>query len=205
MEDGCDIAGNLPVSPLDCQGSQEIPGSGQVHIAMDANGVEASCPSPGRDSQQPHIFPPPDTVDAVDTDVEDEFEMGDPEIGITEVTSEASESRQTFPHGLYQLVKVGKEEQNAAMVPKLHAPRSEYDRLCNDVLPGSSQGQAARIDFKTLNKHLKLKAVGIPGPSELVQEYLISKVPLSFPRQFWCFSSNSVFVCLKIHYLVVRV
>eukprot|EP00884_Botryococcus_braunii_P007508 jgi/Botrbrau1/16759/Bobra.0269s0003.4 len=195
MEDGCDLAGNLPVSTLDCQGSQTIPDSDQVHIKMDADGVEASCQSPWQDSQQPPIFPPPDTVDALDTDMEDDFEMGDPEICITEENGEASESRQSFPHGLYQLVKVGKEEQNAAMVPKLHAPRSEYDRLFNHVLPGSSQGQAARIDFKTLNRHLKLKVVGIPGPSELVHEYLISKVP-AFPAEVIPLLSEGLYLFL---------
>lgn len=83
------------------------------------------------------------------------------------------------PRGLYQIVKVGREEQNAAVVPKLHAPRAEYHRLSNDVRGGSSQSVATRIDFKGLDEQMNLKVVGLPGPSELVQEYLQSKVGLS--------------------------
>jgi hypothetical protein len=97
-----------------------------------------------------------------------------------------------YPRGLYHLVKLSREEQNAAMVPKLHAPRSEYHRLCSDVLPGSSQGHATSINFKGLDSHLRLRVVGVPGPSSLVQEYLISKAS---PRCYCHFKEVCSLTC----------
>lgn len=96
--------------------------------------------------------------------------------GLAQSSEEDTSTDGKYPHGLYQLVKVGKEEQNSTVVAKLQAPTAEYHRLCNDFISGCSQQQAARIHFKGLDEHVHLKVVGLPGPAELVQEYLQSKV-----------------------------